>query len=72
MKYDFLIENSIKTVNYKELPNISPDYFFANKNFDEQRLYDKGFKVSDLFNLNSVGIVTSKDAILINNTKQRF
>ena len=70
LKYDFLTENSIKSVAYKELPNISPDYFFANKNFDEQKVYDKGFKVSNLFNINVVGIVTSKDAILINDNKE--
>lgn len=69
VKYDFLIENSIKTVDYKELPNLPPDYFFVNKNFDQQKIYDNGFKVSDLFNLKSAGIVTSKDAILINNDK---
>ncbi len=72
VKYDFLIENSIKTIAYKELPNISPDYFFAYKNFDEQKIYDKGFKVSDLFNINAVGIVTSKDAILINDNKENL
>ena len=30
-KYDFLSENSLKTVNFKELPNIAPNYFFPLK-----------------------------------------
>lgn len=64
-KYDFLIKNSLKTINYKELPNIAPNYFFVNKDFDEQKIYDKGFFVNEIFTLNNVGIVTSKDAILI-------
>jgi predicted helicase len=69
MKYNFLLENSLKTVEYKELPNIAPNYFFVNKDFDEQNIYDKGFKVNDIFTSNNVGIVTSKDAVLINESK---
>lgn len=69
LKYDFLIGNSIKTIEYKELPSIAPNYFFANKNFEEQTEYDKGFSVNDIFNLSNVGIVTAKDVILINNSK---
>ena len=70
MKYDFLNEKSIKTVGYKELPNIKPNYFFTSKEFEDQVKYNKGFSVSELFILNNVGIVTSKDAILINEKKE--
>jgi len=68
-KYDFLIENSIKSVNYTELPNIPPNYYFVNKNFDDQKKYDKGLSVNELFVLSNVGIVTSKDSILINENR---
>jgi predicted helicase len=68
-KYDFLNENSIKSIAYKELQNISPNYFFVGKDFEEQKKYDKGFKVNEIFISNNVGIVTSKDAILINESK---
>ncbi len=68
-KYDFLLDNSIKSIPYKELPNIAPNYFFVNKDFDEQKIYENGFKVSEIFASNNVGIVTSKDAILINESK---
>jgi len=69
IKYDFLIDHTIKTVDYKELQNIEPNYFFVSKNFEEQKNYDEGFFVNELFPLNNVGIVTSKDAILINDTE---
>jgi predicted helicase len=72
LKYDFLLDNSIQSVPYKELPNIAPNYFFVNKDFDEQKLYDKGFKVNEIFTSNNVGIVTSKDAILINESKNEL
>lgn len=68
LKYDYLIENSINSIEYKELPNVAPNYFFACKNFKEQAAYEKGFRLNDLFNLSNVGIVTSKDAILINSS----
>nr|WP_202594449.1 type ISP restriction/modification enzyme [Pedobacter glucosidilyticus] len=68
-KYDFLNKNSVVTVDYKELPNVSPNYFFVNKDFDEQNNFDKGFSVSELLPLNNVGIATAKDAILINFSK---
>jgi very-short-patch-repair endonuclease len=70
MKYDFLNENSLKTVNYKELPNIAPNYFFTDKDFDEQTSYDKGFSVNEIFLLNNVGIVTARDGFTIHNSKQ--
>ncbi|MCC6186378.1 MAG: DNA methyltransferase, partial [Chitinophagaceae bacterium] len=72
MKYDFLLENSLKSINFKELPNIPPNYFFVNKDFEEQKEYDKGFSVCELFTINNVGIVTSKDAILINENKEKL
>jgi len=72
LKYDFLLDNSIKSIPYKELPNIAPNYFFVNKDFEEQKIYDKGFKVSEIFASNNVGIVTSKDAILINENKNEL
>jgi len=72
LKYDFLLNNSIKSISYKEIPNIAPNYFFVNKNFDSQIIYEKGFKVNELFSLNNVGIVTSNDAVLINCKKDEL
>jgi len=69
LKYNFLYENSLKTVNYKELPNIAPNYFFTPKNFDEQDNYDKGFAIDELFLLNGTGIVSKRDAIAFQNDK---
>jgi len=70
LKYDFLSENSLKTVPYQLLPNVAPNYYFTFKNFDEQSNYEKGFKVSELFTLNNAGIVTANDSILIDDEKE--
>jgi predicted helicase len=69
LKYDFLTEKSVGSIDYKELPNVAPNYFFVNKDFVEQKNYDKGFSIYELFTLNNVGIATAKDAILINFSK---
>lgn len=65
MKYDFLVSNSVKTVDYKELPNIAPNYFFMSKDFNVQKVYDKGFSLSELLLKNSLGIATARDAFTI-------
>ena len=69
-KYDFLSNNSIKTFEYKKLPNVAPNYFFQDKNFDVQEIYDEGFRINELFSINNVGIVTAKDSILVSNSKE--
>ena len=71
-KYKFLLENSLKTVEYKELPNIAPNYFFVPKDFDEQKEYETGFKINELFTVNSVGIVTANDGLYIDTDKQNL
>jgi len=72
LKYDFLLSNTLKTVPYKELPNVAPNYFFASKDFEDQKEYEKGFSVNDLFPVNSVGLVTAKDAVLIDDSKENL
>jgi predicted helicase len=69
-KYDFL--NSLNQINFKELPNIAPNYFFVSKDFSSQKDYDNGLKLTDLFPLNNVGIVTAKDNVLIKDTKKEL
>lgn len=72
IKYDFLIENSFKEIDFKLLPNIAPNYFFVNKDFGVQEEYDEGFKVNKIFLLNNVGIVTARDHFTIHQTKEEL
>ena len=68
-KYDFLNKNSIKTIDFNELPNVAPMYFMVQKDFEAQASYEKGFSVSKLFSINNVGIVTSRDSFVIDEKK---
>jgi len=69
-KYDFLNENSIQSIDFNELPNVAPMYFMVPKDFEVKAAYDKGFQLNDLFTVNNVGIVTSRDSFVIDEKKE--
>jgi predicted helicase len=69
MKYDFLNTKSLASIAYNELLSSPPNYFFVSRDLEKQKQYDKGFSVIELFPLNNIGVVTSNDAILINDNR---
>ncbi len=71
-KYEFLLKNSLKSISYKELENVASNYFFVRKDFELQTTYDNEVSIADLFNANSVGVVTANDAVLINDDEQNL
>jgi hypothetical protein len=51
--------------------NLDPTmYYFVNKNTIGKAKYEKGVSISDLFRINSVGVVTAADSILISESKE--
>jgi predicted helicase len=64
-KYDFLRDNSLKSIKFSEVTNLSPDYFFIPKDYVLQNEYDKNFSIDEIFNDKSSGVKTSNDAILV-------
>lgn len=71
MKYDFLLNRSVKSIPFKLLPNKKPMYFMVQKNFEVEDVYSKGFSVNELFVVNSIGIVTARDNFTIHDTKEK-
>ncbi len=69
MKYDFLYDNSLKTIDFKELAYNKPNFFFVPKNDDGRFLYEKGFSVDKLFSKNVTGIVTMGDEFAFSESK---
>jgi len=65
MKYDFLSEKTIKSVEFVELNPEEPFYFFIQKNKDGLKKYQNGFGVDELFPLNVTGVVTARDSVVI-------
>jgi predicted helicase len=63
LKYEFLIENSLKSLTFQELKPDKPNLFFVPKNNDGQGEFEKGFKVNELFITNNVGFVSANDGL---------
>lgn len=70
-KYQFLNENNISTIPFNLLQNTAPNYFMVRKDLRVQKEYGHGFKVTELFPLNNVGIVTARDHFTIHETKEQ-
>ena len=64
-KYDFLVDNTLKSVQYQKLDNVPPHYFLTPKDFDEQKTYSKGFHLLELFLENSLGVLSKNDDVTI-------
>lgn len=69
-KYNFLIENSLQTISFKELAAEKPFLFFVPKNNSGLLDYESGFKVENLFPANVTGIVTARDSLVIDDSKK--
>ncbi len=71
-KYETLLENDIKTTEWQKLSPKSGFYFFIPR--DERLLgkYETYIKITDIFPVNSVGIVTARDKFVINDTKSEL
>lgn len=71
-KYSFLNDNKISTIPYNLIPNKAPMYFMVKKDFEIEVIYNTGFQINDLFTVNNVGVVSAKDATLINEDKNNL
>ena len=69
-KYNFLLNNNITKIQWKLLQPQTPDYFFIPKDFSLKEEYEKGFKIDELFDVHSQGIVPSNKHFTIQNTKK--
>lgn len=64
-KYTYLAEHNIADIDFEKIMYTEPFYFFVPKNFGLSKKYDKGFRITELFKLNNVGIVTARDNLTI-------
>jgi hypothetical protein len=64
-KYGWLFDNSLKTTKWKKLTPKSPHYLFVPRDEELLALYESFPKITDVFPVNSVGIVTARDHLTI-------
>ncbi|MBE7695958.1 type ISP restriction/modification enzyme [Tenacibaculum finnmarkense] len=72
LKYDFLKDNNLKSINFVELPNKAPNYFMVQKDFQSEEIYNKGFSINELFLINGVGLTTAHDDFVIKESKEKL
>ena len=65
VKYDWLNGNDIKTTKWKKLTPKSEFYLFIPRDERFLEQYESSPKVTDIFPVNSVGIVTARDKFVI-------
>lgn len=66
-KYRFLLDNNISSINWNKVYPVTPHYLLSdniNVDFD----YESGIYLRDLFEVNSVGIVSGNDSELVQYT----
>jgi predicted helicase len=68
-KYKFLYESTIDNIAFKEVSAVAPNFFFVPKDFELLKTYEQGIYVNELFSVNNVGIVTSRDHLVIDECK---
>jgi predicted helicase len=69
-KYDWLIKNDITTTKWQEIAPKSEFYLFVPRDERLLELYEKSPKITDIFPVNSVGIVTARDKFVIDTDKK--
>lgn len=65
IKYEFLSENKIESIGFQKLNPTPPHFFFTPRNIEGVSSYQNGFKIDELFVINSTGIVTAIDKLSI-------
>ncbi len=69
-KYNYLESHDIGSVKWKAIEPKSPEYYFVSRNEKGFQAYKQFWKVTDVFPLNSVGIVTGRDEFVIDDNRQ--
>lgn len=69
-KYDYLTENSLSSTAFKRLEPNEPFYFFVPRDESNRVEYERGFRMNDIFPLNTTGVVTARDGLVIDMDKE--
>ncbi len=71
-KYGWLFERDVEKTPWQELQPTSPFYLFIPQNTGLRAEYEKGWKITDIFPVNSAGIVTARDALSVHFAREEL
>jgi type I restriction-modification system DNA methylase subunit len=72
LKFLFLDTNSLNTVKWEKVVPLLPNYEWISRNKKLSEEYRKGFPISELFPILNVGIVTARDKMSIQYTRNEM
>lgn len=70
-KYNFLAKNTLDSIPWQILNPQNPFYLFIPQNESLRVEYDKGWSVKDIFKVSNTGVVTKRDKLCIQKTKDK-
>jgi predicted helicase len=70
-KYKWFLRNDKTTTEWRELKPNSPFYFFVPREETYLDIYEKYWKITDIMPKNSVGIVTARDKLTIQDSPEK-
>ncbi len=68
-KYDYLYKHNSKNVKWEEVKIIAPEYFFAKKDLSKRNEFNSFKAITEIFELNSYGIKSSRDNFVVGFSK---
>ena len=69
-KYRELLRNDVQSTLWSELQPTSPDYLFVPQDATYRAEYETGWKITDILQSKSIGIVTARDKLTIHQTAE--
>lgn len=69
-KYEALFSGSLFDLATEPVDCRSPEFAFVRRDHDQRAVYDQGFSIADFMPINVTGIVTARDGLVIDFTKQ--
>lgn len=67
-KYDFLLKNSLDSIQWNLLYPKAPFYLFIPQNESLLEEYNEGWSVKDIFKISSVGITSARDSFCMSDS----
>jgi predicted helicase len=71
-KYKYLLVNNFDDIDWKPVNFSSPFYLFTHRDEKDLFEYNSFHSVNEIFNLKSVGIVTSRDNFVISHSREEL
>ncbi len=68
-KFKSLSESNLQSIRWEKLDYSEPFYFFVPKDFGVDSIYEKGFKLDELFPISNSGAKTDRDSLFIDKDK---